>query len=108
MPKTKSTLLTLSRCGGVAGIRPPPKVLDTAGLPVAAVQRIEDLLAAAGFFSLPVELPGRGSGADAFQYTLTVQHASGRKHAVTFAEADASEALRELKRLVRDGAGTPS
>lgn len=104
MPKAKSTLLTLSRCGGVAGIRPPPKVLDTAGLSAASVQRIEELLAAAKFFSLPGELPCRSSG-DVFQHTLTIEHASGRKHSVTFSEAEASEALRELKRLVRDQAG---
>lgn len=105
MPKTKSTLLTLSRSGGVAGIRPPPKVLDTAVLPTASVKRIEELLASADFFSLPTELPSRSSGIDALQHTLTIEHASGRKHAVTFAEADAGEALRELKRLVRDQAG---
>jgi hypothetical protein len=105
MPKAKSTLLTLSRSGGVAGIRPPSKVLDTASLSATSVQRIEDLLAAAKFFSLPTELPSRSSGIDALQHTLTIEHASGRKHAVTFAEADASEALRELKRLVRDQAG---
>ena len=102
MPKTKTTVLTLARSGGVAGIRPPSKTLDTAGLPTATTQRIEELLVAANFFSLPVELPCSAKGADGFQHTLTVQHASGRKHAVTFAEADASDALRELKRLVRD------
>jgi len=105
MPKTKSTLLTLSRSGGVAGIRPPPKVLDTAALPAASVKRIEELLASAKFFTLPAELPGRSTGGDTFQHTLTIQHSSGRKHAVTFAEADASDALRELKRLVRDQSG---
>lgn len=105
MPKEKSTRLTLARSGGVAGIRPPPKELDAATLNKDAAQRIEDLLASADFFSLPEELPCRAKSADAFQYSLTVHHASGRKHTVTFADADASDALRELKRLVRDGSG---
>lgn len=103
MPAKKTTVLTLARSGGVAGIRPPAKVLDAGDLSAAAVQRLEDLLEKAKFFSLPRELPSAAKGADGFQHTLTIQHASGRKHEVTFAEADASEALRELKRLVRDG-----
>ncbi len=103
MAKNKTTILTLARSGGVAGIRPPAKVLDTSALPVDIVQRIDALLESARFFNLPAELPSRSKGADGFQHTLTVQHASGRKHAVTFAEADASDALRELKRLVREG-----
>jgi hypothetical protein len=104
MPKEKSTLLTLGRSGGVAGIRPPPKTLDTAGLPAATVQRIEELLEMTGFFKLPTELPEHTPGADNFQHSLTVHHASGRKHTVTFTEASADEALRELKRIVRDQA----
>jgi hypothetical protein len=102
MPKSKSTLLTLARSGGVAGIRPPAKTLDTAGVPAAAAQRIEELLGLADFFKLPAELPEPSPSADRFQYSLTVCPASGREHTVTFTEAAASEALRELKRLVRD------
>ncbi len=102
MPGKKSTQLTLARSGGVAGIRPPPKALDTAELPVAAARHIEELLEKAGFFALPAELPERTQGADNFQHSLTVRHASGKEHTVTFSEASASEALRELKRLVRD------
>jgi len=104
MPKTKSTQLTLARSGGVAGIRPPPKVLDTAGLSDAAARHIDELLETSGFFKLPAELPERSPGADNFQHSLTVRHAGGREHTVTFTEASASEALRELKRLVRDQA----
>jgi hypothetical protein len=105
MSVKSSTQLSLARSGGVAGIRPPPKVLDTAGLSVAAAQHIEELLEKSNFFALPAELPERTRGADNFQHTLTVRHAGGREHTVTFSEASASEALRELKRLVRDQAG---
>jgi hypothetical protein len=105
MPKEKSTVLTLARSGGVAGIRPPPKTLDTAGLPAAAVKRIEELLETTGFFTLPAELPEPSPGADNFLHSLTVHHANGRKHTVTFTEASADDALRELKRIVRDQAG---
>ena len=104
MPTKKSTQLTLARSGGVAGIRPPPKVLDTAGLTAPAAQHIEELLVKAGFFALPAELPERSPTPDSFQHSLTVRHAGGREHTVTFTEGAASEALRELKRLVRDHA----
>jgi hypothetical protein len=104
MAAKKTTVLTLARSGGVAGIRPPPKVLDTASLPDAGARRIEELLTASKFFSLPAELHENTPSPDNFQHTLTVNHANGRKHSVTFTEASASEALRELKRLVRDQA----
>ena len=104
MTAKNPTQLTLARSGGVAGIRPPPKVLDTAGLSVAAAQHIEELLEKSKFFTLPTELPERSQSADNFQHSLTVRHADGREHTVTFSEASASEALRELKRLVRDQA----
>jgi hypothetical protein len=104
MTAKKSMQLTLTRSGGVAGIRPPPKVLDTAGLSVATSQHIEELLGKANFFALPADLPERSPGADNFQHSLTVRQADGRVHTVTFSEASASEPLRELKRLVRDQA----
>ena len=100
----KSTVLTLARSGGVAGIRPPPKVVDTGKLPADAAQKVEQLLAAADFFALPAELPERAPSPDSFQHSLTVCDASGREHTVTFTESGASEALRELKRWVRDHA----
>lgn len=106
MTKSKSTVLTLVRSGGVAGIRPPTHTLDTSRLPAAVTQRIEELLGLADFFKLPAELPEPSPSADSFQYSLTVCPASGREHTVTFTEAGASEALRELKRLVRDLANT--
>lgn len=102
MSAKKSTQLMLARSGGVAGIRPPPKVLDTAALPATAAQHIEELLEQAKFFALPAELPESVKSADNFQHSLTVRHSGGHEHTVTFTEASASEALRELKRLVRD------
>jgi hypothetical protein len=102
MAGIKSTQLVLARSGGVAGIRPPPKVLDMASLSASAAGRIESLLASADFFSLPAELPERAPSPDNFQHSLTVHRADGHVHTVTFTETSASEALRELKRLVRD------
>lgn len=104
MPAKKTTQLCLARSGGLAGIRPPPKVLDTGSLSAAEVSHIDELLTRADFFALPGELPEQTKSADNFQHTLTVRHAGGREHSVTFSEASASEALRELKRLVRDHA----
>ena len=98
----KSTVLTLARSGGVAGIRPPPLVLDTSRLPEAVLRHIEALVAKSGFFLLPAELPSPKNVADGFLHSLTIEQAAGRKHTVTFAETAASEELRELKRLVRE------
>jgi len=106
MAAKKSIQLTLARSGGVAGIRPPPKILDTAALTVSAARRVDELLKKSDFFALPAELPDHSPSADTFQHSLTVRHANGHEHTVTFSEASASEALRELKRLVRDQAGT--
>ncbi|MFT3781159.1 MAG: hypothetical protein QM790_04020 [Nibricoccus sp.] len=106
MPAKQKTVVALARTGGVAGIRPPPSLLDTAKASAEICKRVEELLTAAEFFSLPEELPAKRA-ADAFQYTLSVQHETGKKHAVTFCESTASEALRELKRLVRDHAQAP-
>lgn len=102
MAAKRTTVLTLARSGGVAGIRPPPLVLDTARVPEKVLRRIESLVETSGFFSLPAELPAPKNTADHLLHSLTVAHADGREHTVTFAEGSASEALRELKRLVRD------
>jgi len=102
MTTNKSVKFTLMRSGGVAGIRPPSIVLVASGLPDDVAQRLEQLLEEAAFFELPSELPERGPSADNFQYSLEVRRADGRTHTVTFAEASAGEALRELKRLVRE------
>jgi hypothetical protein len=77
-------------------------VLDTSRLPNAVHKQLEELVEKSGFFSLPKELPEKPSAPDSFHHTLTIEHADGRKHAVTFSESVASAELRELKRIVRD------
>lgn len=96
------TILSLVRTGGLAGIRPPAAVLEAGRLPQKARAQLEELLEKSSFFELPKNLRGPKGVVDAFLHTLTVEHEDGRKHSVTFTEAAASEALRELKRLVRD------
>ena len=102
MPSKKHTRITLARSGGVAGIRPPPSVVDTAKLSPGQARRVEELLAAADFFTLPAELVERAPQPDSFQYSLTVENEEGQAHTVAFTEQSAEEPLRELKRLVRD------
>jgi hypothetical protein len=93
--------LALARSGGVAGIRPAPAVVDTKNLPPADAQRLEALVDAAGFFTLPSELREEAPAPDSFQYSLTIEVAGKRPHTVTFSERSASEPLRELKRALR-------
>jgi hypothetical protein len=90
MPAKKGISIALARTGGVAGIRPPPVVLDTAGLAPVVTRRLEELIVAADFFSLPAELPERKPHPDAFQHSLTIKMAAGRMHTVTFSEKSAA------------------
>ena len=95
--------ITVSRTGGFAGIRPPPVVVDTVTLAGAAKKRIEQLVAACGFFDLPATLTGSGKSADQFLHHVTIAHDDGREHTVEFHADAASGPLRDLLHLVRGG-----
>ena len=95
--------MTVSRTGGFAGLRPPPAVLDTATLAGAAKKRVEQLVAACGFFDLPVTPTGAGKSADQFLHRLTIAHDDGREHTVEFTADAVSGPLRDLLHLVRAG-----
>ena len=95
--------ITVSRTGGFAGIRPPPIVLDTATLAGAAKKRLEELVAACGFFDLPATVPVSEKSADQFLHHITIAHDDGREHSVTLHADAASAPLRDLLHLVRGG-----
>ncbi len=93
--------LTLTRSGGFAGLLPPPVTLDTATLPRAVARRLERLIAAVDFFSLPPTLAARTRQPDRWQFTLSITSDEGREHTVTCDEEAASEPLLELIRAVQ-------
>jgi len=68
--------------------------LDTAALPEDEAHEIEQLVEASNFFSLPETSPDPSSGADQFQYNLTVN-----QHRVSMGETLVPDSLRPL--LVR-------
>jgi hypothetical protein len=96
--------ITLSRCGGFAGILPPPITLDTAALPPVAARRIEQLVETADFFNLPRTLAAPARQPDRLQFTVRIARDDGREHTVACDEEIASEALLELIRAVQSAA----
>lgn len=60
------------RTGGVAGTR-LTATLDTERLPLQEADRLRRLISAASFFDQPTSLKSSTSGADRFQYQVTVE-----------------------------------
>ena len=89
------------RSGGFAGMR-MTGIVDTGTLPAAEAGKVEALVAAAAFFSLPATFPAPKSGADYFTYAITVTDGS-RSHAIEVSEPSAPETLRPLLRYISAG-----
>lgn len=86
------------RSGGFSGMK-TTGVVDTRALPATEGKKLEDLIASAGFFSLPGRFPKPKSGADYFTYHLTVEDGD-RSHSVEVSEPAAPETLRPLIRYL--------
>jgi hypothetical protein len=96
--------VTLSRCGGFAGILPPPVTIDTATLPGAEARRIAEWVASADFFNLPSSLTAPARQPDRLQYTICVLDDNDRTHTVVCDEEAAPAELLNLVRLVQKAA----
>jgi len=96
-PIFTSMRVTLTRSGGFAGIQRPPVVLDTAALPPARAAEGRAVFEKVPFPTLPAAIKGKPQP-DRFSYGLEVEAEDGRRHRVSFGEADAS---RELMAFVR-------
>ena len=82
-----------------------PVVLDTGELDGAEAERVERLVAAAGFFQLPAEASAPRAGAADYQrYTVTIDDGE-RRHRVRFADPigdpDQLALIDALKSLTR-------
>jgi Emfourin len=86
------------RSGGFSGIK-TTGVVDTRALPAIEAKKVEDLIASAGFFSLPKIFPKPKSGADYFTWSLTVEDGN-RSHSVEVSEPSAPDTLRLLIRYL--------
>ena len=83
------------RTGGIAGTR-LTAVLDTERLPPQEADRLRRLISAASFFDQPISLKSSTSGADRFQYQVTVEEGDRIKKV----EIDESCVPRTFKPLI--------
>lgn len=95
--------IEFERSGGFAGMRLSGRV-DTSELSAEQAHSLAEAVDAAHFWDLPGEIPGDRTGADRFQYVVTVE-AADRRHTVRVGESAMPEALDVLveavTRLVR-------
>ena len=82
--------------------------VDTETLSPEEAEEVHELVDAADFFALPMEVPSSTRGADQFQYTLTVE-AEEQQHTVEVGDGAVPEnlwpllnKLRVLSRTARD------
>jgi hypothetical protein len=91
------------RTGGFAGIR-LESAIDSETLPEDESQALLSELGEAHFFELPARLGNSGSGADRFQYEITVEDGP-RKHTVAASESawpdHVQPLVQHLDRLAR-------
>jgi hypothetical protein len=88
--------INFERSGGFAGMLLTAN-LDTEKMPSDEAQQLQDLIAAAQFFDLPAKPEGASSGADHFQYRITIE-TDTQMHTVETTDAAAPETLRPLLR----------
>ncbi len=93
-------LFYLERTGGIAGGR-TTVTLNTESLPPDDAHNLHQMVEDAGFFSLPEKLPEPNTGADLFNYRLTVEKfalsfSQGKKHTVEVDQLNIPENLQHL------------
>jgi hypothetical protein len=97
-------LITFQSQGGIAffpGLN-RPRVIDTASLAAAKRSKIEGLVQAVHFFTLPKVIGTKPRGAaDLREYTITVEDGT-HSHTVHITEPVANPDLEELIRVLRD------
>jgi hypothetical protein len=82
------------RSGGFAGITLAHD-FDSTELPHEQTVELTRLVSEARFFELPAVIASAKSGADLFQYSISVEDGA-QKHSVQFVQGEAPEHLRPL------------
>lgn len=88
--------ILFERSGGFAGMLVRASI-DTASLSKEEADKLEKLVAEAGFFDLPVQLASPSPGADQFQYKVSIEEGD-RRHTVETSDQAAPDSLRPLLR----------
>lgn len=86
--------ITFRQGGGIAGVSPPPVVIEVDQLPENEANAWRDLITAADFFTLQSTGPS-AAGADRLEYTIAVA-VNGQYHEVTVSEDLVPEKLQPL------------
>jgi hypothetical protein len=86
--------ISFVRTGGFAGLRLATTV-DSATLSPEEAAQLQALVENAKFFTLPANVRRKTSGADRFQYTITIETPE-QQHTVTVEESAASPELLQL------------
>lgn len=86
--------ITFRQGGGIAGVSPPPVVIEVDQLPENEANAWRDLITAADFFTLQSTGPSAG-GADRLEYTIVVE-AEGQCHEVILSEDQIPKNLEPL------------
>jgi hypothetical protein len=90
--------ITITRTGGIAGLRQRLGPVDTAELPPQTAEQVSDIVATMDFFKLPTGMAKAG-GADILDYETTIA-AEGRCHTVNSNDNSPAEYKDGLARLV--------
>lgn len=96
--------LQVERSGGFRGIGPTSSI-STDQLPAEEAKKLNELVEAAGFYDLPAEIRSTGTGADGFQYKVTVESERG-SHTVQVDEDAVPPSLQLVLDWMRNYART--
>lgn len=95
-------IVSFERSGGFTG-RELKVAVNSDELPEAERNQLEQTVKVAGFFDLPEKIGPPRSGADVFQFTITVED-GGRTHTVEFEQTATPEKLQPLLRWLQNRA----
>jgi hypothetical protein len=98
--------IRFQRTGGFAGTRLELD-LDSSTLPPDEARKLEKLLKDARFFDLPEHLRAERSGADRFEYRVTIESAE-RSHTIQAGEGALPATLRPLLDFLARSARPPA
>ncbi|MEJ2263969.1 MAG: hypothetical protein P8X95_11020 [Anaerolineales bacterium] len=88
--------IQFQRSGGFAGLLVRTNI-DTASLSKEEAEKLQKMVAEAGFFDLPAQLSSPAPGADQFQYKVSIEEGDHR-HTVEASDQAAPDSLRPLLR----------
>jgi hypothetical protein len=92
----RGMIIHFQRSGGFTGML-VQATINSASLSPAEADKLHNLVQDANFFELPAQLTSTSSGADQFQYIVSVEDGT-RRHTVETSDGAAPPSLRPLLR----------